>query len=364
MSPTLMRLVLGLYVRLLLALLGALLVIFLVGDFADRLGAYLDHPVAEVAWLYWNKLLVAVQQLAPAAMLLAGGATVSFLRRRGEWTAMRALGLSRWVMVAPIVAAGAVAALLLVGFDEWVVARAGPRVDTLMANQFHRWGDFRFYYVPQQWFRLPNHLVHVAGAVEDHVLRQVTVLELDPDFRLLRRLDGAELIHEAGDRWRLTKVWERRFPSAGEAPTSFSEVLPLRLPGSSADTFLVRSGRPEFMPSAELLQQRAVRARVGLPVERLTLALHNRFAYPLTGLAATLLATTLALRPGRRGHLTLALVEGLGVTLVLFALLLAGKALVLSERMTPALSAWGPVLGLVAVSALLWWASERPRRVA
>jgi lipopolysaccharide export system permease protein len=360
MSATLMRMVSRLYARLLLGILGAVLLIFLVGDFADRLNAYLDHPLGEVAWLYWNKLLLAVQQLMPAAMLLAGGVTVSFLRRQGEWTAMRALGLSRWVVVLPILAVGALAAVGSMAFDEWVVSRAGPRVDRLMAHQFHRWGDFRFFYVPQQWFRLPGALVHVRGEVGGGVLREVTVLELDPDFQLTRRLDAAELRHEVADRWTLSLVSERRFPSPEEAPLSVHAELPLRLVGSTADTFVVRSGRPEFMPVTELLEQRAARARVGLPVERFTLALHNRFAYPVTGLMATLLAATLALRPGRRGHLTVALVEGLAVTLGLFALLLAGKALVLGQHVSPAVSAWGPAAGLVGISAALWWLAERP----
>jgi lipopolysaccharide export system permease protein len=353
-----------LYARLLLGILGAVLLIFLVGDFADRLNAYLDQPLAEVTWLYWNKLLVAVQQLAPAAMLLAGGATVSFLRRRGEWTAMRALGLSRWVVLLPIIGVGAVAAVGVAAFDEWVVSRAGPRVDRLMAHQFHRWGDFRFYYVPQQWFRLPGALVHVRGEAGEGVLREVTVLELGADFQLVRRLDAAELRHVEGDRWTLGQVSERRFPAPGQAPLSLHEVLPLRLEGSSSDTFLVRSGRPEFMPVAALLEQRAARARVGLPVQRFTQAQHNRFAYPVTGLTAALLAATLALRPGRRGHLTASLVEGLAVTLGLFGLLLAGKALVLGQHVSPAVSAWGPAVGLVGVTAWLWWLADRPRWTA
>ena len=356
-----MRMVLGLYARVLLAILGAVLVIFLVGDFADRLGAYLDHPAGEVAWLYWNKLLVAVQQLTPAAMLLSGGATVSFLRRRGEWTAMRGLGLSRWVVVLPILAAGVAASAGQMAFDEYVVSRAGPTVDRLMAYRFNRWGDFRFYYVPQRWFRLPQALVHVRGEPDGAVLREVTVLELDGDFTLQRRLDGAELRHAGGEQWVLTGATERRFPSPDQAPVMAHASLPVRLAGSGPDTFVVRSGRPEFMPLEDLLEQRAARAKVGLPVERFTLALHNPFAYPLTGLTATLLAVTLALRPRRQGHLTLALVEGLAVTLGLFSLLLMGKALVLGQHLSPAASAWGPAVGLVLVSAALWWQAERPR---
>jgi lipopolysaccharide export system permease protein len=363
-SWTLMRAVGRLYLAMFAGVLAAVLVIFLVGDFADRLGAYLDHPVADVAELYWNKLLVALQQLAPAAMLLSGGAAVSVLRKRGEWTAMRALGLSRAVIVAPVAAVTLSCAVALVAFDELVVTGAGPKVDAMMVSRFHRWGDFRLFYTPQQWFRLDKHLVQVRGGEAAGVLSDVSLYELDQGFRVLRRLDVAELRHLGGVEWEATGVSERRFPGPGEAPLTHHEALRLSLPGSRADSFRVRPGRPEFMPTSVLRTQLAVRAQVGLPTQPLVLALHNRFAYPATGFAATMLALALALRPGRRGHLTLALVEGLVVTMALFGLLLVGKVLVVADRVPAPVAAWAPTVALLLVSGAMWWRDERPRRGA
>jgi lipopolysaccharide export system permease protein len=361
-SWTLARSVAKLYLTLFVAMLGAVLLVFLVGDFADRLSAYLERPLADVATLYWNKALVALHQLAPAAMLLAAGATMSTLRQRGEWTAMRSLGLSRWVVVMPIGAVTLLAAVLLVGFDELVVSRAGPTVDRLMAEKFNRWGDFRFFYAPRQWFRLDDSLVYVRSGSTATELHDVTVFELDRDFRVTRRWDTATLTHLEGSRWLATPATERRFLPSGDSPVTAHERATLTLGGSTRDTFLVRIGRPEFMPTAELREQLQVRARVGLPVERLVLALHNRFAYPVTGFAATMLALALALREKRRGHLTLALVEGIVVTMTLFGLLLVGKALVLGEHVPAFAAAWAPIVVLLTISSVMWWAAEAERR--
>jgi lipopolysaccharide export system permease protein len=338
------------------------LLVYLVGDFADRLNAYLDRPLADVADLYWNKALVALHQLAPAAMLLAGGATISTLRQRGEWIAMQSLGLSRWVVVLPIALVTLASAAALVAFDELVVTRAGPRIDRLMAERFNRWGDFRFFYVPRQWFRLDRSLVYVRAPDSTATeLHEVTVFELDQHFRVARRFDTPSLSYLDGARWVAQPVTVRTFPESGESPVETHDRQALTLAGSNKDTFSVRTGRPEFMPTAELNEQLIVRARVGLPNERLVLARHNRFAYPVTGFAATMLAMALALRPKRRGHLTLALVEGLVVTLVLFGLLLVGKALVLGQHVAPGAAAWGPIVALLVVTSGLWWLAEGQR---
>lgn len=356
-----MRSVLRLYVTLFFGLLAGVLVVFLVGDFADRLNAYVDHPLSDIALLYWNKLLVAIHQLAPAAMLLAGGATASTLRQRGEWTAMQALGLSRAVLLLPVGVAAVIAAVGLAGYDELVVTRAGPNVDRLHVERFGRWGDFSFFYSPHRWYRLDRQLVYVRGVPGAGLLRDVSLYEVDESFALRRRLDVEEMRHEGGEVWTLSGALERTFEREGASRLTRHERLSWRLPGSSADTFAMALGRPEYLRTRELVRELSARARVGFPVERVAFALHNRFTYPATGVAGTLLALVLALRRNRQGHLTQALVEGLVVIVTLFAMLLAAKALVLGDHLSAATASWAPVVVLVALSGgLVWWA-ERPR---
>ncbi len=364
MSWTLTRLIFRLYLEVFLGLLAGVLVVFLVGDFSDRLGAYIDRPISDVALLYWNKLLVAIHQLTPAAMLLAGGVTVSTLRKRGEWIAMQSLGLSRMVIVLPVALVALTSAAGLVAYDELVVTRAGPAIDRMLVERFGRYGDFSLFYSPHRWFRVEHHLVYVRGEAGPGWLKDVSFYELDDAFRLVRRFDAAEVKYLAGDRWALTQAVERAFPSADVSTVEHHEQLVLRLPGSSADTFSVALGRPEYMRTGELLQQLAVRERVGFATERLRFALHNRFTYPAIGVAGTMLTLALALRRTRKGHITQALLEGLVVTLGLFAMVLAAKSLVLGGRLSAGLAAWGPVLVLLAVSLGMGWNAERPRRAA
>jgi lipopolysaccharide export system permease protein len=367
-SPTLLRYVTRLYLSIFLGTLFASLLIFLAGDLGDRWELFLDKDSADVTALYWNKGLVLVHQLCPVAMLLAAGATVSVLRKRGEWLAMQALGASRWTVMLPVGMSAAVLMLGLVAWAELVVTRAGPEVDRLMHQKFGIWGDFRFYYFPQAWFRAGDHVFNVRGGTDEAgVMREVTVLAMGEGFALEKRYDAETLQSLRGDTWLLRGVTVRRFLGATELPFERVESLELPVPGTTPETFQLRLGRPELMRLGDLWHQRQVRAGLGLGTLRFELAAHERFAFPLAGWVAALLAALLALRPGRRGHLTLTLVEGLLVTVSLFALMIVSKRLALAENLPVAPAAWMPVAVALAAVGLLWKRFDgrnAPRRAA
>lgn len=355
MSFTLVRYVTRLYLALFFGVLAASLLIFLVGDLGDRWELFLGKATPDVAALYWNKGLMLVHQLSPVAMLLAAGTTVSVLRKRGEWLAMQALGVSRWTVVAPVAACAAVLTVGLMAWGELVVTRAGPEVDRLMVQKFGIWGDYRFYYFPQTWFRAGDHVFNVRGGTDDDgAMRDVTVLAMDPGFGLAARYDAERFQAVGGDTWRLFDVTVRRFLASGEAPLEQKAQLELPVPGTTPETFQLRVGRPELMRLKDLWHQQRIRAGLGLGTQRFELAVHERFAFPFAGWIAALLAALVALRPGRRGHLTLTLVEGLGVTVGLFALMIVGKRLALGEHLPVGPAAWLPVLAAAGALVVLW----------
>src|SRR5688500_3005646 len=109
-----------------------------------------------------------------------------------------------------------------------------------------------------------------------------------------------------GNEWELTGAVIRRFPKDADVTLEQQERTRVQL-GFPRKVLVVQAGRPEYLPRAALLEQIRARREIGQPVEKHLLALHNRYAYPLTGLAGTLLALGLGLRPGRKGQLTSAL---------------------------------------------------------
>ncbi len=356
MTRTAYRYVAATYLAYAAAVFFAVLAIFLIADYGDRVKAYSDHPWRDVAELYWNKLLVTSLQLGPAALLLAASAAVSTLRKRGELTAFRALAFPLRTVYLPVGICALVAAVGLVAFDEYVVTGASAKVDEITVSRFNSWGDWNRWFRPHQWFRRGNRVFYLRAGDTARGFDDVTVLTLTPDFRLGDRLDARRMEYVDGTRWRLSGVAHRRFDAEGAAlETSASGVYELEAP---ANAFAIRAGRPEQMSVAELVEQISARRGAGLAVEPLVLSLHSRFAYPLTGVAAALLAVGIALRPGRRGHLTVALVEGLTIAVVLWGSMVVGKALALGQHLPASAAAWAPFAVLVIAAGALWLRRE------
>jgi lipopolysaccharide export system permease protein len=363
---TLFFYVLRAYVKSAVGILAAVLAVFLVVDFVDRARAYTGEGwVWDVLRLYGNKALVATQQLGPAALLLAAGATVSTLRKRGEVTAMRALTFGPAALYVPIGLCAVAACLGLIAFDETLVVKASRRVDEISTQRFNRWGDWRLYYTPKQWFRRGEHVFFLrAGSAEDG-FQDVAILTITPRFQLSRRVDAEAMYPLAGTRWRLTGVVERSFLPDGSTQVRTLDEVEYEL-GVPASSFRIRPGRPEQMRAAELREQIVARAEVGLASRQYELTLHNRFAYPMAGLPAALLAVGLALRPNRRGHLTAAIVEGLLIAVTMWGLMVVCRTLVMTERLAPMVAAWLPAVVLSVAAAVLYLRREgllqSPRR--
>ncbi|NRD64972.1 YjgP/YjgQ family permease [Corallococcus exiguus] len=358
MKGTLFRYVVGAYVRYTLGILAGVVAVFLVVDFVDRAKAYGGEGwVLDVLKLYGYKALVTVQQLGPAALLLAAGTTVSALRKKGEVTALRALTFGPAALYLPVGVCALVACVGLVAFDETVAARAGRRVDEITTQRFNRWGDWRMYYTPKQWFRRGDAIFFLRGGNPQEGFENVSIFTLTPEFKLRRRVDAGRMRPVEGTRWELTDVVERTFTEDGRTSVTQQPTAEYEL-GVGATTFRIRPGRPEQMRLGELGEQIVARAEVGLATKAFQLAWHNRFAYPLAGLPAALLAVGLALRTNRRGHLTAAVVEGLLIAVAMWGLMVVSRTLVLTERLAPAVAAWMPTTLLTIVAAALWLRRE------
>ncbi|WP_224245159.1 LptF/LptG family permease [Hyalangium gracile] len=358
MRKTLFFYVTRAYLRSVVGLFAAILTVFLVVDFVDRARAYTGEGwVLAVLELYGNKALVAAQQLGPAALLLAAGVTVSMLRKRGEVTALRALTFGPAALYVPIGLSAVAICVGLMAFDERVVVKASRRVDEITTQRFNRWGDWRLYYTPKQWFRRGEHVFFLRDGSAEEGFRDVAILTLTPEFKLSRRLDAEGMYPVAGTRWRLTGVVERSFSPDGRTQVEAREAAEYDL-GVPTNSFRIRPGRPEQMRVAELREQIVARAEVGLASRQYELALHNRFAYPVAGFPAALLAVGLALRPNRKGHLTVAIVEGLLITVAMWGLMVVSRTLVMTERLAPFVAAWLPSIILSMAAALLWLRRE------
>jgi lipopolysaccharide export system permease protein len=339
-----------------LAAFAGVLTIFLAVDVVDNASVF-EGPgwVLTALELYANKAAVVAHQIAPAALLLGAAIAVSGLRQTREWTAMRSVGLGPWRVALPVVGAVALVSLALLALHEVWGVRAAQRAEEIQVTRFARGGAYRRWQATQQpkrWFRGADgrHVYHLRGVLPGGGFERVTVLELSDEFRLIRRIDAGRMEPAPGGAWRLAEVEERHFTPEGARfeRSAWREYRFDEPPGS----FDLRPGRPSQMSLPVLAEQIAVRGRLGQPSIDFAIERANRVAYPFAAVSGALVAVALALRRRRRGHLSSAVLEAVGLSLALWGLQGICLGLGLSGRLPAALAAWLPNLVFLSVGAL------------
>lgn len=340
-----------------LAALTGVVAVFLVVDFVDN-----AHVIRGSGWvlaaleLYANKAAVVAAQMAPAAMLLGAAVATSGLRQTREWTALRSVGLGPWRLALPMVATALLVAVVMGGLHDLVGVHAAQRAEEISATRFGRGGSYRRWMAwqePKRWFRGADgrRIYHLRGALPGGGFERVTVLEVTPGFRLARRVDAVRMEPAEGGAWRLAEVEERTFGPDGESRVERWAERLFRFdepPGS----FELTPGRPSQLSHAVLSTQIELRRRLGQPSAEFELERANRLAYPLSAVPGVLLAVALALRRSRRGHVSVSLLEAVGVSLLLWGAQGVCMALGLSGRLSPMVAAWTPDLLFLAVGTL------------
>jgi lipopolysaccharide export system permease protein len=350
--------------KTLLASLGAfagVIAIFLSVDLVDN-----AHVIGGPGWvwaavqLYANKAAVVAWQVAPAALLLGASVAVSGLRQTREWTAMRTVGLGPWRVALPAAATALLAGVALFALQDLVGVKAAERAEQISVTRFARGGSYRRWLAwqePKRWFRGADgrHVYHLRGTLPGGGFERVTVLEVTPEFRLARRIDASRMRPDEGGAWRLEEVEERTFAADGEGTfaRAGARVFHFDEPPGSFD---LAPGRPSQMRLAVLSEQIALRRRLGQPSADFVLERASRFAYPLTAVPGVLLAVALALRRERRGHVSAALLEAVGVTIVLWGAQGISFALGLNGWLPASLAPFLPDLLFLGIGT---WAVRR-----
>jgi lipopolysaccharide export system permease protein len=347
--------------RILVGIVGSLagvVVLYLAVDFVDNSAGFSGPGwIPAVLELYANKAAVVAREVAPAAMLLGASLAVSGFRKTREWTAMRAVGLGPWRLAVPLLVVTFGAGLVLVVLHDAVGVQAAARAEEISALRFGRGGDKRRFLAarePKRWFRGADgrRIYHLRGHLPGGGFENVTVIEVDERFRLVRRID-AERMRPAEAEWILEDVEDRTFAPDGAMTLARANVRRYHF-DEPPEAFSVVAGSARQMRWRTLVDQIALRRRLGLTTVEYELERDNRIAYPFAAVPGALLALAIALRRNRKGHVSAALGEAVGVSLLFWAANGVSWALALSGRVPTEVAAWSPnilflIVGVAAV---------------
>jgi lipopolysaccharide export system permease protein len=201
------------------------------------------------------------------------------------------------------------------------------------------------------------------GAGHEGGWEPATILEIEPPFRLARRIDARRIEPAGPGRWRLLDAVETRYGLSSEPGGTIVErradVLIERFPETASDLAL-RSGRPRQLPLRAVREQAERRARLGQPVREWRLALWERIGQPVSIVPAALAGFGVILwRARRRRRLPLAgaVALGIGLSLALWAVSIVAHATSLAGGIPPSVAGALPAVVSACVASFCLWKS-------
>lgn len=253
-------------------------------------------------------------RFAPFVALLAGLVTFARLSRSSEITALRAAGMSRLRVIAPLCFAGGAIALIHFAFHELVVVEANARLERWRAQSYAVNSPAEAQ--PIADIRMTDGALTVrADAMQNENgvwrLSNLRAYELgEGGFRSVLRAGAA--IHD-GTGWRVENA--RLFDSGAER---WTEAAPDAWRNAPApETIVAAALDPDQASLPELA--RATEAAQGLRgASRLETALLHRFAAPAASLIMPLLAAIAGFGLHRSNTLLMRIGAGLGLGFAYF----------------------------------------------
>lgn len=335
------------------------LLLFVVIDFFERADEFLKYKTSadEVIRYYLYSMPNIFLLTSPVAVLLAVLITVSLRARANEFTAIFSGGISIWRACAPILAGCAFfSALSLIGSE--ILAPRTNRWAREIARLKVRPGkvDAQFS-LNRYWIRGANGILSAQVVHPDkQELFGFQYLEVDENFRLVRRIDARSATFLKDGKWVLRRGTERRFSGSPEVARFaereffFPETLLAFLEGETP---------PEEMTYAQLSDYIRDSVGRGYDVRRYEVDLHAKLSYPLLNVVIGLVAIPFALRSPRSGGVWRSIGMGLFIGFVCWTLLSTSLSLGKKGVLPPFLAAWLPDLVIASAGVYLFRGARR-----
>ena len=348
------RYIVAQYLRALIACLAIATLVLFVLELFEKLGnlePYAAAPGAIAAYIAL-KIPGFAADAYPATALLATLLSLGLLARGGEMLAMKACGISRWRVLAPLVASACVVSLVALAWCERVVPLASTRSRLIRDNVIKQRDTHAFRGVSSIWMQ--SDAGFVAAEYYDHETTTVyglTVFQTNPSMRL-ERIVEATSAHWQDDRWVLSNPTAKRVgPGASVALSALdANAFVLSEPPSS---FEKRRPKPKELTRRELGELIATLDGRGLPVDELRVERQLKLAWPASGLVTMLVGFPLAVRGGRRFGLAYNVAAGLAVGFAYWAVFAVCVASGKTGALAPVLAAWLPNFAFAAIGLAL-----------
>lgn len=148
------------FAKNLLLVLAALLTVYLLIDFFERIDDFVEggKSLGLAAKYFVLKIPLIIEQLTPVIILLGGIIVLGLLNHNGEILALKAVGIHTFRITFPITGTAVIFTLLTLAFAEWIVPPTTANTNAIFYEQVRQekprgiLRKNRFYYKDEQGF--------------------------------------------------------------------------------------------------------------------------------------------------------------------------------------------------------------------
>ncbi|MCA9472977.1 MAG: LPS export ABC transporter permease LptG [Nitrospira sp.] len=221
------------YSKVFLMCVSALLTVYLVVDFFEKLRKFLKYDAdfsAMLAYFFYRIPDIAFQ-ITPLAALMGTLLTLGFLNRSYEITAMRSCGLSFLQIASPFLGVGIVVSAVLFSFTAVFVPIANIQADYVRNVLIEKKPATLSVSPDRLWLRLGQDGLLKIGAVDErgNRLKQIALYRVNERFQLFEIIESDEALF-GSQGWTLRDAIQRVVRPGGEVTASRYEALSLGLP--------------------------------------------------------------------------------------------------------------------------------------
>lgn len=281
---------------------------------------------------YFNLIL-------PLTFLISMLIVLILMIRGNEMIVARTSGISTLSLMKPFVGFSIVLVLVSFVLAEWVIPLSANASNYIYQVKIKGEESHVFIKNDRIWFKRDRLICNIDYYdTKKDIIKGLTILELNPDFSVLKRTDAAEGKWVDGS-WRFSGISVRTFEKNGNI-TKKSYPVMSNLINEPPSVFKVAERNPEEMSYRELRRYISRLREDGHDVRRYLVDLYNKIAFPFINLIMVFAAFSVGLRYAKTKHVSKGIFGGIlvGATYWLFHSI--SLSLGYSEIFPPLFSAW------------------------
>ncbi len=353
------RYISGQIIASLALVMAAVIGIYLVVDFIEKIDDFMEAGVAlKWAALYFAfKVPLIISQVLPVAVLLAILVTFGMMSKNNEIVALQSGGVSHLVLLKPALSIGLAGTLMLFTLAEVVVPLAMARANTIWLGKVKginrvvtRKNDI--------WIKGPARILHIQYYhPETRTAYGISLNLFDRSFGLVRRIDARQASFKNG-KWILKGVMDQ-FPrkKEGELKVRILDIMALDL-GITLDDLQEVVKPTEEMSFSQLRESIGRIEAEGYDTTAYRVDLYGKTAFPFVCLILACMGVGIAGSGKVRDGLASSVTYGIGVAFLYWTFYSFTMSLGYGGVLPPAVAAWlancvFSILALILVLNLL-----------